>query len=267
MRRTALALIATLPMIALPVAATAASAQPAGAAAATTASKVSSFSIHLKEQNASGATGEALLSLEGDRLTVNLTARGLTPNAPHVAHVHGAPDSNGFRCGTADDDVNGDGIVSTTEGAPHTGAAGISLTTRGDTSSTSGLAVERFPTADAAGNLTYQRTFSVPQNYIANFRQLLVIQHGVDINKNGTYDFDKGPSDLLPSLPAEATAPATCGTIETAAIGLIPRGGVETGSDGPARRRDLPLLGLVGATLLAAGAALTLAVRRASGTR
>jgi hypothetical protein len=40
-----------------------------------------------------------------------------------------------------------------------------------------------------------------------------VVSHGIDTNHNGSYDFSKGPSDLDPSLPQEATVPASCGLI------------------------------------------------------
>jgi hypothetical protein len=37
---------------------------------------------------------------------------------------------------------------------------------------------------------------------------------GVDLNDNGRYDFKAaGKSELDPSLPQEATIPATCGVI------------------------------------------------------
>ncbi|WP_418961627.1 hypothetical protein [Streptomyces tritici] len=40
------------------------------------------------------------------------------------------------------------------------------------------------------------------------------LQHGIDPNGSGMYDFGKGRSELAPKLPQEATAPASCGTIE-----------------------------------------------------
>ena len=44
--------------------------------------------------------------------------------------------------------------------------------------------------------------------------EFAIVQHGVDLNGNGVYDEGAaGPSDLDPSLPQEATIPATCGRI------------------------------------------------------
>ena len=42
----------------------------------------------------------------------------------------------------------------------------------------------------------------------------VIVIHGVDYNGNGVYDMDgAGPSELDPSLPAEATDPALCGRL------------------------------------------------------
>lgn len=44
--------------------------------------------------------------------------------------------------------------------------------------------------------------------------QGVIVIHGVDFNGNGRYDFaGAGRSDLDPSLPEEATAPAICGVM------------------------------------------------------
>lgn len=252
MRRTPLAFAAAFTLSVGSVAAF-----PLAASAATAKPKV--YSVTLKEQNNSGASGTAMLSLQGDRLTVNLTSDGLTPNLPHVAHLHGSDQGGAFRCGTAKYDANGDGVVSTTEGAPHTGAVGISLTTKGATDKGSALAVERYPTADAKGHLSYQRTFTLPASWAGKLSELLILQHGVDFNDNHDYDFGKGKSDLSPALPQEATAPATCGTVDTASVRSLPSGGVETGN-GPAD--SLPMFALLGAASLAAAGALAFVLYR-----
>jgi hypothetical protein len=49
-------------------------------------------------------------------------------------------------------DTDGDGFISTIEGLPAYGEIQISLTTEGDVSTASGLALERFPVADASGS-------------------------------------------------------------------------------------------------------------------
>jgi hypothetical protein len=85
-----------------------------------------------------------------------------------------------------------DGGLTVEEGLPMYGNIHISLTTEGDTSKASGLAVDRFPVADADGNLDHTRTFTFATSL------------GVD------------------GIPVGATDAAICGMV-------MPLGGVETG--------------------------------------
>ncbi|WP_216853202.1 superoxide dismutase family protein [Phytoactinopolyspora halotolerans] len=203
------------------------------------------YSITVEQLNGSGVEGSAVITLEenGD-LAVHVEASGLVPGQPHAQHIHGSTDlDTDFTCPGPDADEDGDGIVSTAEGLPAYGDIHISLTTEGDSSPDSGLAVERMPVADDNGNLEYSRTFSadeLPDGTAAAIRNLHIVQHGIDVNGNGEYDADAGQSSLDPELPLEATAPASCGMIEGSNISDIPGGGVDTGNgqlvtaDGPA---------------------------------
>lgn len=173
-----------------------------------------SYQVDLRQLNDSGARGTAQLTLDGRQLTVKIEAQGLVPGQPHAQHIHGSTTGHEFTCPDASADKNGDGIVSTAEGLPAYGDINISLTTKGDTTKASGLAVDRMPVADKNGNLSYSRTIAVSQAVADNITRLHVVQHGIDPNGNGVYDFGKGKSELDPKLPQEATAPATCGTIE-----------------------------------------------------
>ncbi len=164
--------------------------------------------------NKSGATGTATLSLSGTDLTVDVEAKGLSPNLPHAQHIHGK-DQAISECPTLAADQNGDKLVDTAEGVPAYGPIQVSLTTTGDTSPESALAVDRFPVANEDGTLSYDRTFGVPTNVAERLEEFAIVQHGVDLNGNGVYDEEAaGPSDLDPSLPQEATIPANCGVIE-----------------------------------------------------
>lgn len=223
--------------------------------------------IDLEHLNDSGASGTAMLSVQGTRLTVKIEAQGLVPNAPHAQHLHGSTEGRDFHCPTPDDDKDGDGIVSTPEGVPSYGNVQIALTTDGDTTPDSALAVDRMPTADAEGKLSYERTLEVSQDVADHIKDLHIVQHGIDVNGDGAYDAGAGPSPLNEELPLEATAPAACGLVQGAAIGTMPEGGVETGGgteNGPASA--LAADGLVaagGAGLVAAGGALLVAWCRA----
>jgi LPXTG-motif cell wall-anchored protein len=221
----------------------------------------------LEVLNNSGATGTAMLMLDGDRLTVKIHSTGLVPNAPHAQHIHGTPDGQtDFRC--PDDnmslDKNNDGIINVVEGATVYGPINISLTTKGDTSDKSGLAVDRMPVADAKGEIDYQRTITVGKDVQENLKNLHVVQHGIDVNKNGKYDFEAGKSELDPKLPQEATAPANCGAIAGSTMGAVPAGGVETGSGSTGGTESPALLGFGAAAMAAAGGLVVAARRRRS---
>ena len=172
------------------------------------------FKADLNPLNRSGDNGVAKLALEGRKLTTKINSHGMAPKLPHAQHIHGFKQALS-ECPTLAADDNGDRLVNTVEGLPSYGPIRVSFTTRGDTSAASGLAVSRFPVADADGALHYKRTFSVPQGVSQNLGKMAIVQHGVDLNHNGRYDFKAaGKSELDPSLPQEATIPATCGLID-----------------------------------------------------
>lgn len=220
------------------------------------------YQVDLAQLNNSGGSGTAMLSLDNNQLTVKIEADGLTPNSPHAQHVHGDTNGHDRICPDASDDKDGDGIVTTSEGLPKYGDINISLTTEGDTSKDSGLAVDRMPVADANGHLSYERTITVSNEVAEHIKDLHVVQHGIDPNKNGKYDFGVGKSDLDPKLPQEATAPAVCGMVLGAAVGSVPVGGVETGEGGTAGVETAGAFGVGGVVLIGAVGAAVLSRRR-----
>jgi hypothetical protein len=168
-----------------------------------------------------GLTGFGHAEVEFDQEGVideyEVVARGLLAGAPHAVHIHYGEQAR-HECPTLADDTNGNGILTTGEGIPAYGGIALSLTTSGDTSPASGLAVDRFSTAPG-GLIHYERdgvfeTADGVAESIADGEGVVVI-HGVDYNGNGKYDFEAaGASDLNPALPAEATNPAMCGVLE-----------------------------------------------------
>jgi hypothetical protein len=235
----------------------AAAAFPLLGLSAASASEGGSYQADLGALNASGVTGTGMVTLEGNTATVMIEATGLLEGAPHAQHFHiGAEGA----CPTDADDTDGDGFVSVTEGAPYYGAIGASLTTEGDTSPDSGLAIDRFP---ATGTISYERTFEVtPEVHEAfdNGTAVLVL-HGVDKDASGTYDGDV-MSDLDPSLPMEATAPAACGAFAAAQMGTAPDGGAETGAGSTAGIEESAAFGVGAVALVGAAAAGAVAYRR-----
>jgi hypothetical protein len=171
------------------------------------------FAADLNPLNHSGAHGQAILQKDGRKLDTKIYTTGMAPRLPHAQHIHGMAQAIS-ECPTLAADTNGDGLINTAEGLPSYGPIQVSLTTRGDTSPASALAVDRFPVADSLGFLRYDRTFSVSRKVAINLGKFAIVQHGVDLNHNGRYDFSAGPSELDPSLPQEATIPANCGVID-----------------------------------------------------
>jgi len=242
---------------------------PAGADTTVTA--------QLRGSNNSGVTGTATLTATDDGgLRVVIHADGFVPDQPHAQHIHGAMTGMGFMCPTMADDTDGDGLLTNEEASGEYGSIMMALTTRGDASPSSGLALERMPVADSSGHLDYDRTFradQVPSGLLEDLEHVHIVQHGIDVNGNGRYDIDgAGVSTFAQNLgvdnvPEEATDPASCGVVTGAMAPQAPLGGPETGgADSGQRGVDQPLVAL-GALLLVVSAWVLQSTRRTSRRR
>ena len=175
--------------------------------------------VHLQADldslNDSGASGHVHAEFKGRKADVRINARGLAKNLPHAQHLHFGADARN-ECPNVYDDANNDLRLNVAEGVPAYGPILKSLTTSGDTSPKSGLAVDRFPTTPK-GVEKYERVVNFAPGAVLRAIKSgkgVVVIHGVDHNGNGEYDFDgAGASELDPSLPAEATDPALCGVL------------------------------------------------------
>ncbi len=168
----------------------------------------------LNTLNNSGVTGRGVITVEGKKMKVEYDATKLAPGLPHAAHIHYGAEAR-HECPTVADDTNGDFRLNVAEGLPAYGDIVKSLTTRGDTSPASALAVDRFPTAPK-GKVHYKRLVTTTKAVATAVRhgEGVLVVHGVDYNHNGEYDFaSAGASELDPTLPAEATDPAVCGVL------------------------------------------------------
>jgi hypothetical protein len=190
----------------------------ANANAADTSSKQASgvhLHAHLNPLNNSGARGNSDVVFHGHRAHVDVDAYRLARNLPHAEHIHFGAEAR-HECPSVFDDRNGDFRLNTTDGLPAYGPIRKSLTTRGDTSPDSALAVTRFPTAPK-GAIHYDRRINFSSAAVARAIRTgkgVIVIHGIDYNNNGKYDFKSaGRSDLDRRLPAEATDPALCGVL------------------------------------------------------
>ncbi|MGO1509602.1 MAG: hypothetical protein ACTHW4_03425 [Actinomycetales bacterium] len=185
---------------------------------------------HLETMNDSGTTGEAMIEVHGNEATVSIDVTGAAATFmdgpfPHAQHIHiGAQGV----CPGPEADTNGDGAVSTPEGQPAYGMVQTSLTTEGDTSADSALAVDRFP---GGSDYTYERTFELDDATAQSFADgdAVLVVHGVD-PAHLTEEAAGAMSELDPALPLAATLPAACGPITTSQVEEMPHGGADTGS-------------------------------------
>jgi hypothetical protein len=206
-----------------------------------------SLNANLAELNGSGGSGTAMAMVDGNMVHVTIQASGLLDGAPHAQHIHFGEEAR-HECPTMEE-AGEDDKLSTAEGQPAYGPIAVSLTTEGDTSPDSGLAVERFP---ATGEIEYDREGIEVESGLAEAiarGEGVVVIHGVDYDDSGAYDGDE-KSELNEDLPREATDPALCGVLEASASG-----GVDTGFGGGASSTDLGMIALGGTMLFAAAGA------------
>jgi len=186
--------------------------------------KVASYSYDLNSIQPSDvpggqATGTTRIkALPNGKLQVTVEAWGLAPNLPHAMHLHGIPGPVTDMACPGPDAAGPDGVVTVLDGVPFYGGILTSLTTNGDVSSSSALALDRFPVADASGYLSYQRTLTSIAGY-TDAGTVQVVVHGIDFDGNGQYAFNADDpfasrsSSLNPAIPLEATVPVLCGGI------------------------------------------------------
>lgn len=200
-------------------------------------------------------SGTATVTVSGNTLKVTIHATGLDKTSmkglpAHAQHIH-IGGRNECPVASMASQHNGHTAISVKDGAPAYGAIKVSLTTSGDTSPNSALALPRFPKTPN-GTEDYTRTITVSSDVaqqVADGKGVVVI-HGINYLHNDETYTDLGPSEIDPTKPLEGTAPALCGKLT-----VMPSGGVSTGvgSNGSGTGA---LVGLGGAALLAAGGVL-----------
>ena len=230
----------------------------ASAAATTTTTTTTSYQATLRPLNNQPATGTLMLQLNGNTATISEHVSGLaatfsTAPFPHVQHIHGG--ANGV-CPTMAADANGDGVVSTPEAAGSYGAVLTTLSVKGDTSAKAATDVKIAPSGAA---YDYHRTItldSATMSAIDNGTAVIVV-HGDDPSKLSK-KAQSEKSQLVPSLPLAATAPALCGKLVASQMSQMPGGAPQTGGGSTAGLQDEWELIAGGALIAAAGGALAL---------
>jgi Cu/Zn superoxide dismutase len=230
------------------------------------AADATSYQATLQALNKSSASGTVSIQLNGSQATVTEKVSGLAETFsgkpyPHVQHIHiGAQGT----CPTAAADKDGDGVVSTTEGAPFYGAIGTTLSTSGDTSPAAGTTLEVAP---SGSSINYNRTFTLDDKTMQALKAGtgVIVVHGLDPSTLSKQAQD-AKSDLVPALPLAATSPALCGPLKASQMAAMPSGGAATGGGSTSAMQNEGLMA-AGAALLAAGAITGgVALRRRSST-
>lgn len=153
--------------------------------------------------NDSKVSGAALLLFDEDsgKLSVAVSAHGLTPNEVHIQHIHGFTGANPANSSvpTNAQDTDRDGFVEIAEGSATYGPVLLDF--------------DPFPTADANGNVFFVNTYQLPSqpSGIAQgldippdltLREIVV--HGLDVPAGfgvGTPGEIKGTGGYIPALP------------------------------------------------------------------
>jgi hypothetical protein len=232
-----------------------------GVSAQAAAPASQTFQANLVQQNKSGASGSATVTLTGNNVTVRIRATGMTADQAHAQHLHVG--GQGV-CAPATADTDKDGFIGNREAESSVGAIRVALTTSGDIAPGSALAVDRMPKADARGNLSYDRTFALPAGVTAaDMSRATIDLHGVGslFDDKARYDGAKR-SDLDNKLPFETTAIASCGKLASA-----PTGTLATGAGGTAGLESPAILAMGTAALVSAAAVVLYSRRMADATR
>ncbi|WP_370369615.1 hypothetical protein [Catenulispora sp. GP43] len=226
-------------------------------------SGTATYMATLDPLNHASGSGTLMLKLTGDQAVITENVQGLATTFmgaayPHVQHIHiGAAGT----CPGASADKNGDGVVSTTEGAPFYGGIGTTLSVSGDTSPAAGTDVKIAP---SGGSFSYSRTITLDAATVSSIQagKAVIVVHGLD-PATLSAQAQAEPSDLVPSLPLAATSPALCGPLQVSQMSSVPGGGVNTGGGGTAGLQEPWMFGASAGLAAAAGGALYLRRRNA----
>ena len=225
------------------------------------------YQATLNPLNHSSGSGTAMVMLNGNKATVTEHVSGLAgmfgkAPYPHVQHIH----INGQGvCPTMAADKNGDGVVSTTEGAPSYGPIGTTLSTSGGTTPADGTNIKIAP---SGAGYSYSRTITLDSATMSSLTsgKAVIVVHGLDpatLSKQAQGE----KSDLVPSLPLAATSPALCGALTASQMTNMPTGAANTGGGSTAGTEDTTEIALGGVALVAAAGLGVFAYRRRTGTQ
>lgn len=143
--------------------------------------KTKVFYAELSALNDSGVEGYVTLTIQGNDLTVEVSASGLEDGKSHMQHIHGFKDTKAnATCPPPSADLDGNGLITISEGAPFYGPVLQPLSP--------------FPTGTT---IDYERTFNLANMDNEDYFDLRPIQNRVIVLHGKTLD-DGNYRPLLP---------------------------------------------------------------------
>jgi len=172
-----------------------------------------SFLVDLGALNDSGVTGTARLTLEGNALTVLVSASGLTASEIHNMHLHGFGDGTAAACPTDEADADEDGTIGLAEAVAVTGGVIVPLTP--------------FPSAGEDGTIAFNETITLTDDQLAKLGDLtktVIMLHGADVDDEYAGDLPVACGDVAPAGDGTAgddTVTATIHDADGAELGTV----------------------------------------------
>jgi len=160
--------------------------------------------------------GEARFSINGDTLTITVSAQKLPPNIVHWQHFHGFKDNSDAACPTEAADVNHDGIIDLIETEP---AAGTTMVPFDEDPVAMDIGGGNYPKAGADGTFQYQKTVSLKALDAAFAKAFGDKKLDLDrrvVFVHGILESTELPASVasLGTVPARVTLPIACGEIK-----------------------------------------------------
>ena len=161
-------------------------------------------------------TGEARFSINGDALTITISAQKLPPDMVHWQHFHGFKDSRDATCPTEAADVNHDGIIDLIETEP---TSGTTMVPFDEDPVAMDIGGGTYPKSGADGTFQYQKTVSL-KDLDAAFAKVFGDKE-LDLDRRVVFIHGILASTNLPTsvaslgtIPAQVTLPIACGEIK-----------------------------------------------------
>ena len=174
--------------------------------------------LHPMNAKVTGAetTGEARFSIDGDTLTISVSAEELPPDMMHLQHFHGFKDNRDAACPTEVADVNLDGIIDLIETEP---SSGTTMVPFHDDPVSMEIVRDTYPKAGADGTFQYQKAVSL-KDLEAAFAKAFGDKE-LDLDRRVVFIHGILASTKLPAsaaslgtIPAQVTLPIACGEIK-----------------------------------------------------